>query len=187
MRVIRSTIKESDGSSHLELWFKTMDQLIDPEDPGAPSEKELTGEAEDRLYSLIDEIGYKKPIDLIIHLPKSDEYPGSGIDLPRAIRSHFAFRLTELEGEKRASWHEGKMSFFIAIFNACIMIVVGWYYYDHSGSFLYVLLTGLVVILNWVTIWDTYEYFVYDWRHLWRKRRMYDKISRMDIQIRHAG
>jgi hypothetical protein len=187
MRVIRSTTKESEGISHLELWFKTMDQLIDPDDPGAPSEKELTEDAEDRIYSLVNEIKVKSPVQLMIHLPKSDESSGSGIDLPRAIRSHFAFRLTELEGEKRASWHEGKMSFFIAIFNACIMILVAWFYYDLSGSFLYTLLTGLVVILNWVTIWDTYEYFVYDWRHLWRKRKIYEKITRMDVQVRHAG
>jgi len=187
MRVIRSTTKEIEGISHLELWFKTLDQLVDPDDPGAASEKELTAEAEDRLYTLVDEIGYKKPVDLTIHLPKSDESPGIAIDLPRAIRSHFAFRLTELEGEKKASLHEGKMSFFIAIFNACIMISVAWFYYDLSTSFLYILLTGLVVILNWVTIWDTYEYFVYDWRHLWRKRKIYEKISRMNVDVHLAG
>ncbi len=26
------------------------------------------------------------------------------------------------------------------------------------------LLGGLVTILNWVTVWDTYEYFVYEYR-----------------------
>jgi hypothetical protein len=187
MRVIRSTVRESEGISHLELWFKTMDQLIDPDDPGAPSERELTEEAEERIYSLVDEIKYKIPVQLEIHLPGSDESPGNAIDLPRAIRSHFAFRLTELEGEKKASWHEGQVSFFIAICNACLTVAIVWFYNDYSASFAYLLLAGLAIILNWVTIWDTYEYFVYDWRHLWRKRRMYEKISRMNIQVHHAG
>jgi hypothetical protein len=187
MRVIRSTIKETGGVTHIGLWFKALDQLIDPDDPGVLSEKELTEEAEDRLYSLVNEIKVASPVQLVIHLPKVDESPGKMIDLPRAIRSHFAFRLTELEGEKKASWHEGQVSFFIAILNACLIITIGWLYADYSTSYPFLLLTGLVIILNWVTVWDTYEYFVYDWRHLWRKRRIYKKISRMDIQVHHAG
>jgi hypothetical protein len=187
MRVIRSMTKEIGGKTHLELWFKTLDQLIDPDDPGPLSEKELTEEAEDRIYSLVDEIGFKKPIDLTIHLPKSDESTQIMLDLPRAIRSHFAYRLTEMEGEKKASWREGKVSFVIAVFNACIIVLVAWFYAVLSTSFWYILLFGLVVILNWVTIWDTYEYFTYDWRHLWRKRRIYTKISRMDVNIQLAG
>jgi hypothetical protein len=187
MRVIRSTTREIGGTSHLELWFKTMDQLVDPDDPGVLSEKELTEEAEDRIYTLVDEIRYKSPVQMEIHLPGSDESPGNAIDLPRAIRSHFAFRLTELEGEKKASWHEGQVSFFIAICNACITVVILWFYADFSTYFPYLLLTGLAIILDWVTIWDTYEYFVYDWRHMWRKRMIYEKVSRMDIQVHHAG
>ena len=81
----------------------------------------------------------------------------------------------------------GAGQFFIAILNACITVAIVWFYYDFSASFAYLLLTGLVIILNWVTIWDTYEYFVYDWRHLWRKRRIYEKISCTDIQVHHAG
>ncbi|MDD4568403.1 MAG: hypothetical protein PHU37_10925, partial [Methanoculleus chikugoensis] len=46
-----------------------------------------------------------------------------------------------------------------------------------------VLLTGLVTILNWVTIWDTYEYFVYDYRREVRKRRIYEKLAGIDIRV----
>jgi hypothetical protein len=187
MRVIRSITRETGGETHIGMWFKTLDQLIDPDDPGPLSEKELTEEAEDRIYSLIDEVKYKSPVHLLIHLPKGNESPGTAIDLPRAIRSHFAFRLTELEGEKTASWHEGQVSFFIAILNACLTVAILWFYADFSTYFPYLLLTGLAIILNWVTIWDTYEYFVYDWRHMWRKRKIYAKISCMDIQVQHAG
>ncbi|MDI6719829.1 MAG: hypothetical protein QMD46_09495 [Methanomicrobiales archaeon] len=35
-----------------------------------------------------------------------------------------------------------------------------------------------------VTIWDTYEYFVYDYRHLTSKQKIYRKITGMDIQVR---
>lgn len=46
-----------------------------------------------------------------------------------------------------------------------------------------VLLTGLVTTLNWVTIWDTYEYFVYDYRREIRKRRIYQKLAGIGIRV----
>ena len=49
------------------------------------------------------------------------------------------------------------------------------------------LLGGLITILNWVTIWHTYEYFVYEYRSLRRKRRIYRKIAGMEIRVRDPG
>ena len=46
------------------------------------------------------------------------------------------------------------------------------------------LLGGRVTILNWGTVWDTYEYFAYDYRQLRRKKIIYRKIADMDIQAR---
>jgi hypothetical protein len=40
-----------------------------------------------------------------------------------------------------------------------------YFTYKHIQEPFYLLiLFGLVMILNWVTIWDTYEYFVYEYR-----------------------
>jgi hypothetical protein len=44
------------------------------------------------------------------------------------------------------------------------------------------------MIANWVTFWATIELFIYDYRNLYRKIRIYRKISRIPITVRgYAG
>ncbi len=43
---------------------------------------------------------------------------------------------------------------------------------------------GFLTIMNWATIWDTYEHFVYDYRNLARKRRIFRKITKIPVEIR---
>jgi len=50
-------------------------------------------------------------------------------------------------------------------------------------DFAAVLLIRFFTILKGVTIWDTYEFFVYDWRHFNKKKRILRKISGMEISV----
>ncbi len=55
------------------------------------------------------------------------------------------------------------------------------------GSVAYLLLAGLFIVLIWVTVWDTYESFVYDYRLLYRKRKLYELISRSEVTVHQPG
>jgi hypothetical protein len=103
------------------------------------------------------------------------------------VRRHFSFRLDDLDREKKSSWREGQVSVLLAIMNACIGILVFYLYFQNpTPSFISTLVFGVFVIINWVTIWDTYEYFVYDWRKLWRKYRVYEKLTRVNVIIQQT-
>ena len=47
-----------------------------------------------------------------------------------------------------------------------------------------VIILGFLTIMNWATIWDTYEHFLYDYRNLARKRRIFRKITKIPVSIR---
>jgi uncharacterized membrane protein len=47
-----------------------------------------------------------------------------------------------------------------------------------------IFLALLLVIANWVTFWATIELFIYDYRNLYRKIRIYRKISRIPVTVR---
>ena len=51
MKVIDATYRKENGRTRVNLKFKTMDQLLDPDDPSPLSQKELTQEAEDAILS----------------------------------------------------------------------------------------------------------------------------------------
>jgi len=38
--------------------------------------------------------------------------------------------------------------------------------------------------MNWVTIWHTYEHFMYDYRNLARKRWIFEKITKIPVTIK---
>ncbi len=113
--------------------------------------------------------------------------PGEEDQLANAVRRHFSFRLDDLAREKKSSWREGKVSVQIAVLTLALSIVVFYFYYlSPVVGFAFQLLIGVFIIVNWVTIWHTYEYFVYDHRKLWRKFRVYDNLTRVNVVIRQT-
>jgi len=186
MRMIEAMIREQDGGAQIEFQFKALGQLIDTNDPSPLSEKELTEVAEDAIYTYTDKVGYRKPVGLVVRIPPSAEFSDTAASIPHAIRSHFTKRLNDLWIDRSISLREGKVSLSLTVLTAFATFWVLWFYVEYSSSFFYLLLTGLVIIINWVMVWDTYEYFVYDWRLAWRKRRIYAKISQADVEVREA-
>jgi len=66
MRVIRSEHREAEGGITVSLLFKTREQLLDPDDPSAPPQQELTEEAEAAIISNFDAVPLKTPAVLEI-------------------------------------------------------------------------------------------------------------------------
>jgi hypothetical protein len=66
---------------------------------------------------------------------------------------------------------------------ALSIVVFYLYYLSSEVGFAFELMIGVFIIINWVTIWHTYEYFVYDHRKLWRKYRVYDMLTRVNVDI----
>lgn len=187
MRMIEAMIREQGGRAQIEFQFKALGQLIDINDPSPLSEKELTDVAEDSIYTHTDKVGNRKPVSIVVRVPQSGESPDIATSIPHAIRSHFTKRLNELMVDRDISLREGKVSVSLTVLTAIATFWILWFYSVYSSSFFYLLLTGLVIVINWVMVWDTYEYFVYDWRLAWRKRRIYMKISQADVTVRETN
>jgi hypothetical protein len=184
MREIAVKRSESNGTVGLELEFKALDQLLDPEDPSPLPERELTELAEETIAGYVDEFIVKRPVVLTVALPRDTATPEVLARIPDTIRRHFSFRLNDLDHEKRLSLSEGEISIILAGFNAAVAILFLFFLDLDFENPVVLLLGGLITILNWVTIWHTYEYFVYEYRSLRRKRRIYNKIAGMEIRAR---
>jgi hypothetical protein len=184
MQKIRVTSTIHTKGVEIDIQFKALSQLLDDDDPTPLPSRELTEFAEETIAGYLDEHRLKSPVELKIEIPEKDLSPETS-RIPDAVRHHFSFRVPDLNHELVLSRREGMYSFIIATFNAIIAVLFLTAYYDEYalGNLPFLLLTGLITILNWVTIWDTYEYFMYDHRHLCRKRKMYEKITRIPISV----
>lgn len=175
---------KTDGRITIEMWFKSLDLLFDPSDTFPFPKKELTDQAEDAIFGQFIDLYLRKDNELILHVPRGSVPPKNKTLMADAMRHHFSFRLDDLAREKKSSWREGKVSVALMIVNICIGIVVFYiYYHTEDTSFWFNLIVGIFLIINWVTIWDTYEYFLYDYRKLWRKYRVYKKLTQTQVTI----
>jgi hypothetical protein len=187
MKEIRIAKSMTAGKVAIDMWFKMLDQLFDASDPFPFPEKELTDMAEDSIFEQFIDLSLRKDVDLVLHIPKGSVSPENEDQVANAVRRHFSFRLDDLAREKKSSWREGKVSVQIAIVTLAISIVAFYLYYiTPEVGFIIQLMIGVFIIINWVTIWHTYEYFVYDYRKLWRKYRVYDMLTRVNVVIRQT-
>ena len=46
------------------------------------------------------------------------------------------------------------------------------------------LILGFITIMNWVTVWHTYEHFMYDYRNLARKRWIFEKLTKIPVTFK---
>jgi len=186
MRNIAITRTGQDGLITLTCRFKSISQLLDEEDSTLLPDKELTGLAEETLAEYLDEYMVKRDLRLVLALPEKDLPADADTIIPEAVRRHFSFHTQDIRHEIIISWREGMYSLYISLANAIVAIFILYLlsiYGINIESFPAVILVGFITILNWVTTWDTYEHFVYDHRALWRKERIYEKISRMPISV----
>jgi len=180
--------EEQDGTATLTFRFKSLGQLLNEEDPTLLPEKELTEEAEDALAGHIDEYRVSKSVSFTIELPEKE-----GLDTPSrslitdAVRHHFGFRQEDLTHDLKISFREGIYSFTLMLVNIGLLFLFLAYVMVNEipiESLKVVLILALLTIMNWATIWDTYEHFVFDYRNLARKRRIYRKITQIPVAIR---
>jgi len=165
--------------------FKSIEQLVDASDPSSLPNKELSEFGEETIWSYMNEIRVLRKAGLIIGLPKDQVTPGISEGIPPAIRRHFSFRTEGLEHDLRLSFRSGMASLLVALINAAIAVLAITLSLDevHAQSLVGILILGTITILNWVTVWDTYEHFIYEYVPLGRKLKFYKKISEMEILV----
>jgi hypothetical protein len=185
MKVISATRNEENGRTIVKLRFKTREQLLDPDDPSPISERELTQEAEDAIINNVFAGRLKKPVTLEIQVPGVSD-PGVEKEITGAIRHHFRFVLSEHERDTAIFIRERRMALAFTGLNILIAGLYGLYAYLHVGwveTIGATLLGALVIIINWATIWDTYEFFIFDGREKSQRKKLLNKIIDGEIRV----
>jgi hypothetical protein len=185
MKVIEATYREEDGRTRVNLRFKTRDQLLDPDDPSPLPQKELTQEAEDAILSNAFAGKLKTPVTLEIQIPDIPD-PGPAADIIEAIRRHFRYVLTGHKRDTAIFIRERRTALAFTVFNILIALLYVGYAYQHEEwmtSNAGILVGGIIVIMNWATIWDTYEYFIFDGREKSQRKKLLNKIIDSEINV----
>jgi len=180
--------KEEQGGTVLFTFrFKALGQLFDEGDPTPLPEKELTEEAEDVIAGHLDEYRVSKPANLVIELPEKDITDVSSLLITQGVHNHFRFRYDDLSHDMKIHLREGIYSIILLLVNIAILVALVYFATKNEiplDAVTTALIVGFITIMNWVTVWHTYEHFMYDYRNLARKRWIFEKITKIPVTIK---
>jgi hypothetical protein len=185
MKVIEAIHREENGRTIVSLNFKTRDQLLNPDDPSPLPKKELTQDAEDAILYNVFAYWLKKPVNIEIQIPIIPD-PGSLKDISDAIRHHFRFVLIGHKRDTAIFIRERRTALAFTGLNILIaLLYIGYAYLNENwmSTLAGTLIGGLVIIINWATIWDTYEFFIFDGREKSQRKKLLNKIIDAEITV----
>ena len=180
--------KEEQGGTVLFTFrFKALGQLFDEGDPTLLPDKELTEEAEDALAGHLDEYRVSRPASLVIELPEKDIKDVSPSLITEGVHNHFRFRYDDVTHDMKIHMREGIYSIILLLVNVGILLLFAYYAAKNEipvDVIFVAIIIGFITIMNWVTVWHTYEHFMYDYRNLARKRWIFEKLTKIPVTIR---
>ena len=177
-----SSVYRREGETWLiELKLRELRQMFHHLDPAPFREKDLDPAAEAYIDDAVREIGPREPCKLVVHLPPPERDSEEARTLPEAVRHYFEYRAQQTRVELGRLLRSGSASLVIglAFLFACLSL-------RHSLEAVgdYGVLPEGLLIIGWVALWRPVEIFLYDWWPILRRRRRFETIARMPIEVR---
>lgn len=169
-------------ASVIEIRVENVALLFDPLDPFPTPSRDLSKTAEDFIVEWARELPRRNPIRLILHVPLSDQHNVS--ELQVAFSNHFSQRVRRVNSDISELFGVGRLSLMIGLATlvACVLGGQAAVMLLGSGSTARIFSEGLIII-GWVANWRPLEIFLYGWWPLARRRKLYQRLAEMPIEV----
>ena len=168
----------------VELNLRDINQLFNTIDPSPFHDKDLDHDAEEFIVSWTREFPLDEAVVLVIYLAELPVGKDFEPMMEQSVHHYFAYRTDLIRVEFRQLMRDGRRSLLIGglFLLACLTasnVIIG----QAPGTFLSVVRESLT-IAGWVAMWRPMEIFLYEWWPLRRRWRIYEKMSRMKVEVR---
>ena len=168
----------------IEIFVDKIEQLFNSMDPSPFHEKDLDHDAEEFIVSWAQEFHRHDPLVLRIHV---DQYPANA-DAPRllqtAIHNYFSYRRKLNRLELKRLLKQGRTSLLIGLLFLAACLLTSELLLRQKPGTLLSLLRESLTIGGWVAMWRPMQIFLYDWWPLLRVGHIYEKLSRVPVELR---
>jgi len=179
----RAAASSRPRSGVIELELRDLAQLFNSMDPSPFHERDLDPKAEEFILGWANDFPRGTPLELIVHLSQAPRDPELVAKVEPAIQAYFSDLVQLTRRELRTLFAVGRASLLIglAFLAACTLASrlvgnLGEQPFYRIGAF------GLE-IAGWVAMWRPFEIFLYDWWPILRRRRQYQRLSRMPVSV----
>lgn len=167
----------------IRVHLRDINQLFNSMDPSPFQEKDLDQDAEEFIISWAQEYPRKEPIELVIQVDRTPDWPDAHKTVTDAIHHYFDYRAKLNWMEFKRLMKTGRTSLIIGLlFLGVCLSVAEILSKQDTGTFLTFVKENLT-IAGWVAMWRPLEIYLYEWWPLRRKGQIFEKMARMPVHI----
>ena len=155
-------------------------------DPSPFHERDLDDDAEEFIVGWAREFPRRDPISLVVHVNQLSAQGDAQALLETAVHNYFAYRAKLNRLEFRYLLKQGRTSLIIGLAFLATCVLTSQLLRHWAGTLPIIIREGLI-IAGWVAMWRPMEIFLYEWWPLLRRGRLYEKLSRMRVEVRERG
>jgi hypothetical protein len=183
MAAIRDTDKTDTVA--VELRLDRIPRLYNSLDPAPFHEKELEAAADDYIVGSAEDAG-NRPIRLVIMLPGDELARPEAQQVPASIRHHFELRRDSERRLLRSMWWRGRMALLIGVVFLALCLFARSLLLASSSTAAHIVAEGLLIV-GWVAMWGPLDVFLYGWWPIWSRYRLFDRLTRLEVEMRPLG
>lgn len=176
--------KQEDGRVLIEIKLHEVRQIFNSLDPAPFYEKDLDEAAVKYIIDAVNEFEIGRPIGIVVYLPAAAAASTDAASIPDAIRNHFAYLALRTRRELRLKFSYGRLSLAIGLCFLFLCLTLRQLAAGlDPGIFTTIIAEGLL-ISGWVAMWTPISIFLYEWWPIKQRGKRYEKVSRMEIEVR---
>lgn len=185
MAEIESLYRKADGKILIEIDLTSVDQIFNSLDHAPFHEKEIDPSAEQYIVDIVDDFPLKTPFRLIIYLPVCIHCKEQAEKIPAAIRSHFRYRVLVQDLKFREKFRQGRWALLVGLTFLTIALLARQVVAVHLAAdyLLAQIFADALLIIGWVAMWEPVTILLYQLWPIVKMKKVYEKISKMDIDI----
>jgi len=156
-------------------------------DPSPFHEKDLDDDAEEFIVSWAQEFPLRDPISLLVHVNQLSAHRDSQQLVETAVHNYFAYRAKLKRFEFHHLLKQGRVSLIVGLAFLAFCLLTAELFLGYRSGTLATLLRQSLTIAGWVAMWRPMQIFLYDWWPLRRTERLFEKMSRMRVEVRERN
>ena len=178
-------LPKSENECHLiEIRLNEIRQLFNSLDPAPFLSKDLDARAEEYIVDSMQELHLDTPVKLVLHLPQAACNDPDSSTVPDAIHNYFAYRARIAAKELHFVLRQGRIALLIGI--AFLFVCIALQQFVNSlgkSDFAWLILEEGFLISGWVAMWKPLQVFLYDWWPIRARRRIFEKLAQIPVQL----
>jgi hypothetical protein len=156
-------------------------------DPSPFQEKDLDDDAEEFIVGWAQEFPRRDPVSLVVHVNQVGAHGDAQELVEAAVHHYFAYRAKLNRLEFRHLLKQGRTSLIIGLIFLGACLLTSELLVRQEPRSLRIIARESLVIAGWVAMWTPIRIFLYDWWPVLRLGHLYQKLSRMRVEVRKRG